>query len=128
MAIARCWKAVWFYAVLHKGLRFSMDDPQIHFAETFGGENTGWTLGAMAHEVNYYPYAESASVVALAESSVTTNFVESFLTSSMKTPKACLLALSCTLVLGLLLGLAVGTRLNSFWLPRSRADYRLILE
>jgi len=60
MAISRCWKAVWFWTVLHRGFRFPADSRQIIFADTLNGRETGWALGSMAYDVNYYPWQGAA--------------------------------------------------------------------
>lgn len=56
LPISRCWKAVWLWTVLQKGLRFKPDHKNILFASQMRGRPTGWALGAMMHEVNFYPW------------------------------------------------------------------------
>merc|ERR1719356_329449 len=47
LAEGRCWKVVWMWSVLHKGLRFPLDIPQITFALTLDGTQASWAMGAM---------------------------------------------------------------------------------
>jgi len=55
-SISRCWKAVWFWVVLHHGFRFPADSRQIVFAEKLERFEIGWALGSLAYDVNYYPW------------------------------------------------------------------------
>jgi len=68
--LSRCWKAIWFWTVLHKGFHFPLDTEQIWFAGTLEGQHTAWALGSMAYDANYYPWGgrlELGSLEASAE-------------------------------------------------------------
>lgn len=62
LPISRCWKVVWMFQLLQKGLRFPLDTTQITFANKLDGQEAGWALGAMMHEVNYYPWRPQMGV------------------------------------------------------------------
>eukprot|EP00928_Gymnodinium_smaydae_P030948 TRINITY_DN2286_c0_g1_i1.p1 TRINITY_DN2286_c0_g1~~TRINITY_DN2286_c0_g1_i1.p1 ORF type:complete len:537 (+),score=34.99 TRINITY_DN2286_c0_g1_i1:81-1691(+) len=109
MAISRCWKAVWFYAVLHKGLRFPLHTTQIQFVETFGGKATGWALGAMTHEVNYYPYHSGSLGMNFAEvGAVQANVVDHVMTR----PRSCIVAFMLVVVLSISFGFVLGAKIT----------------
>lgn len=68
LPLSRCWKLVWMWLVLHEGLKFPTDVPQIMFARTLNGKGTGWATGAMMHELNYYPWSgNTGGAMALTE-------------------------------------------------------------
>lgn len=58
--VSKCWKAVWIWNVLSKGYQIPSDTKQVMFAETLDGQAVDWSLGAMMHEVNYYPWVQDA--------------------------------------------------------------------
>lgn len=48
LGLSRCWKAIWFWTVLHEGFRFPTGSKQIMFADSLEGRQVGWALGSMA--------------------------------------------------------------------------------